>query len=147
MMAHIQTVPNTGQGAAHRGCHESSPFSPRAASEMSCLVRTSVEAVGSRLWGTVSGTLALAKAEGQFWRRDQDGAEDGPVALGQDLGVLCHHFQHHVPHLLGDVTPEIQQGGDVLIAGQRARGESGHCRPMAPSTVLPQTSRDPEKLS
>lgn len=65
-----------------------------------------------------SGTLALAQAEGQLGHRDQDGAEDGPVALGQVLGVLSHHFQHHVPHFLGDITADIQQGGDVLIAGR-----------------------------
>lgn len=107
--------------------------SPRS-SEMSCVIRTSVGTAGSGLWGAVSGTLALAKAEGQLRCRDEDGAEDGPVALGQDLGVLCHHFQHHVPHLLGDITPQIQQGGDVLVTGQRARGESGCCWPVAPST-------------
>lgn len=72
-----------------------------------------------------SGTLALAKAEGQLRHRDQDGAEDGSVALGQDLGVLSHHLQHHVPHFLGDVPADVQQGGDVFIAGQRARGEPG----------------------
>lgn len=92
---------------------------------------------GSREWDAVSGTLALAKAEGQLWRGDQDGAEDGPVALGQDLGVLRHHFQHHVPHLLGDITPQVQQGGDVLIAGQRARGESGRrCKTIPKPPVI-----------
>lgn len=77
-----------------------------------------------RQWD-VSGTLGLAQAEGLLRCRDQDGAEDGPVALGQRLGVLCHHFQHQVSHVLGDVAPEVQQGGDVLIAGQRAGGEPG----------------------
>ena len=91
------------------------------------MVRTSTGRGGLR--GAASGTLALAKAEGQLWRGDQDGAEDGLVALGRDLGVLRHHFQHHVPYLPGDVTAEVQQGGDVLVAGQRARGELGHHPP------------------
>lgn len=100
-------------------------------------------AAGSRLWGTASGALALAKAKGQLRRGDQDGAEDGPVALGQDLGVLRHHLQHHVPHLPGDVTPEIQQGGDVLVAGWGQEGSPGWCWPTAPSTVL--VSRKPPR--
>lgn len=111
-------------------------LSPHTASELSRGVQGGSGAVAGS--GAVSGTLALAEAEGQLGCGDQDGAEDGLVALGQGLGVLRHHFQHQVSHLLGDVAPEIQQGGDVLVAGQRAGGELG---------CIPQTSHDPEKPS
>lgn len=121
------------------------PLSPYAVLAVSCMVHMSV---GQReqAVGTASGTLALAKAEGQLQHGDQDGAEDGPVALWYDLGMLCHHVQHHVPHLLGDITPDIQQGGDVLIAG---REQEVSWVLLSHGTVysVPQTSHDPEKLS
>lgn len=114
-----------------------SPFSPHS---LGAVLRGPGGQRGRGRQQAVSGTLALAKAEGQLGCRDQDGAEDGLVALGQGLGVLRHHFQHQVSHLLGDVAPEIQQGGDVLVAGQRAGGEPG-CS--TASSAAPQRSHPP----